>query len=37
MPLVQGLPADEAAGAMRDAGFRTERTDEFSETVKRSA
>ncbi len=35
VPLVQGLPADEAADRMRDAGFRTERRDEYSDTVRR--
>jgi serine/threonine-protein kinase len=34
VPLVQGLPADEAADRMREAGFRTERRDEFSDTVR---
>jgi serine/threonine-protein kinase len=36
VPLVQGLPADEAADRMRDAGFRTERRDEYSDTVRRN-
>jgi serine/threonine-protein kinase len=36
VPLVQGLPADEAADRMREAGFRTERRDEFSDTVRRN-
>src|SRR5829696_2866352 len=35
VPLVQGLPADEAADAMRQAGFRTERREEFSDTVRK--
>ena len=37
VPLVQGLPADEAADRMRDAGFRTERRDEYSDTVAETA
>ena len=36
VPLVQGLPADEAADRMREAGFRTERRDEFSDTVRKN-
>jgi eukaryotic-like serine/threonine-protein kinase len=36
VPLVQGLPADEAADRMRDAGFRTERREEFSDTVRKN-
>jgi serine/threonine-protein kinase len=35
VPLVQGLPADEAADTLREAGFRTDRRDEFSDTVRR--
>src|SRR5918994_1530403 len=35
VPLVQGQPADEAADTLREAGFRTERRDEFSDTVRR--
>jgi serine/threonine-protein kinase len=34
VPLVQGLPADEAADRLRDAGFKTERREEFSDTVR---
>jgi eukaryotic-like serine/threonine-protein kinase len=34
VPLVQGLPADEAADELRDAGFRSARRGEFSETVR---
>jgi serine/threonine-protein kinase len=34
IPLVQGLPADEAEERLRDAGFRTERRSELSDTVR---
>jgi serine/threonine-protein kinase len=34
IPLVQGLPADEAADRLRDAGFKSERRNEFSDTVR---
>ena len=34
VPLVQGLPADEAADKLREAGFKSEQRREFSETVK---
>jgi serine/threonine-protein kinase len=34
IPLVQGLPADEAEERLREAGFRSERRGEFSETVR---
>ena len=34
VPLVQGLPADEAADKLREAGFKSARRSEFSETVK---
>jgi serine/threonine-protein kinase len=34
IPLVQGLPADEAEARLREAGFRTERRGEFSDTVR---
>jgi eukaryotic-like serine/threonine-protein kinase len=34
VPLVQGLPADEAADRLREAGFKSERRGEFSDTVK---
>jgi eukaryotic-like serine/threonine-protein kinase len=36
IPLVQGLPVDEATDQMRDAGFRTERSNEYSDTVKKN-
>jgi beta-lactam-binding protein with PASTA domain len=36
VPLVQGLPVDEATDQMRDAGFRTERSNEYSDTVKKN-
>ena len=35
VPLVQGLPVDEATDKLREAGFKTERRDEFSDTVKK--
>ena len=35
VPLVQGLPADEAADNLREAGFKSEQRREFSETVRR--
>jgi beta-lactam-binding protein with PASTA domain/tRNA A-37 threonylcarbamoyl transferase component Bud32 len=35
VPLVQGLPADEAAAKLRDAGFKSEQRREFSDSVKR--
>ena len=34
VPLVQGLPADEAADRLREAGFRSEQQREFSDTVR---
>jgi serine/threonine-protein kinase len=34
VPLVQGMPADEAADELREAGFRSERREEFSDTVR---
>jgi eukaryotic-like serine/threonine-protein kinase len=34
VPVVEGLPADEAAGKLRDAGFKTKQQREFSDTVK---
>ncbi len=34
VPLVQGLPADEAADKLREAGFKSEQRREYSETVK---
>jgi eukaryotic-like serine/threonine-protein kinase len=34
VPLVQGLPADEAADRLREAGFESERRREFSDTVR---
>jgi serine/threonine-protein kinase len=34
IPLVQGLPADEAEARLREAGFPSERRAEFSDTVK---
>jgi beta-lactam-binding protein with PASTA domain/predicted Ser/Thr protein kinase len=34
VPLVQGLPADEAADKLREAGFKSEQRREFSDTVK---
>jgi beta-lactam-binding protein with PASTA domain/tRNA A-37 threonylcarbamoyl transferase component Bud32 len=34
VPLVQGLPADEAADKLREAGFKSARRSEFSDTVK---
>ena len=34
VPLVQGLPADEAADALREAGFRSEQKRAFSDTVR---
>ena len=34
MPLVQGMPADEAADELREAGFTPERREEFSDTVR---
>ena len=34
VPLVQGLPADEAADQLREAGFKSEQRREFSDTVK---
>jgi len=34
VPLVVGLPADEAADRLRSAGFRSERRREFSDTVR---
>src|SRR5918995_456975 len=36
VPLVQGLPVDEATDQMRDAGFLTERSNEYSDTVKKN-
>jgi eukaryotic-like serine/threonine-protein kinase len=34
VPVVQGMPADEAEAELRDAGFRSERRQEFSDTVR---
>ena len=34
VPIVQGLPAGEAADKLREAGFKSEQRREFSETVK---
>jgi beta-lactam-binding protein with PASTA domain/predicted Ser/Thr protein kinase len=34
VPLVQGLPADEAADRLRQAGFESERRREFSDSVR---
>jgi serine/threonine-protein kinase len=34
VPLVQGMTADEAAGALREAGFKSQVRREFSETVR---
>ncbi len=34
IPLVQGLPADEAADRLREAGFKSEQRREFSDTVR---
>jgi eukaryotic-like serine/threonine-protein kinase len=34
VPPVEGLTADEATDELRDAGFKTDRRDEFSETVR---
>jgi eukaryotic-like serine/threonine-protein kinase len=34
VPLVQGLPADQAADMLREAGFKSEQRREFSDTVK---
>jgi beta-lactam-binding protein with PASTA domain/predicted Ser/Thr protein kinase len=34
VPLVQGLPADEAADKLREAGFKSDRRREFSDTVR---
>jgi beta-lactam-binding protein with PASTA domain/predicted Ser/Thr protein kinase len=34
VPIVQGLPADEAADKLREAGFKSEQRREFSDTVK---
>jgi beta-lactam-binding protein with PASTA domain/predicted Ser/Thr protein kinase len=34
VPLVQGLPADQAAGQLRQAGFRSKQRSEFSDTVR---
>jgi eukaryotic-like serine/threonine-protein kinase len=34
IPLVQGMPADEAADELRQAGFKSERRQEFSDTVR---
>jgi eukaryotic-like serine/threonine-protein kinase len=34
VPLVQGMPADEAEEELRDAGFPSERRQEFSDTVR---
>ena len=34
IPVVEGLPADEAADKLRGAGFKTEQQREFSDTVK---
>ena len=34
VPLVQGMPADEAEKELRDAGFPSERRQEFSDTVR---
>jgi beta-lactam-binding protein with PASTA domain/predicted Ser/Thr protein kinase len=34
VPLVEGLPADEAADRLREAGLKSERRQEFSDTVK---
>jgi serine/threonine-protein kinase len=34
VPLVQGLPADEAADKLREAGFKSEQRREFSDTVR---
>jgi beta-lactam-binding protein with PASTA domain len=34
VPLVQGLPADEAADKLREAGFPSEQRREYSDTVK---
>jgi eukaryotic-like serine/threonine-protein kinase len=35
IPLVQGMPADEAEDELREAGFPSERRQEFSDTVQR--
>jgi beta-lactam-binding protein with PASTA domain/predicted Ser/Thr protein kinase len=35
VPLVGGLPADEAADRLREAGFKSEQRGEFSDSVKR--
>jgi serine/threonine-protein kinase len=34
VPLVQGLPADEAADRLREAGFKSEQRREFSDSVR---
>ena len=34
VPIVQGLPADEAADKLREAGFKSEQRREFSDAVK---
>jgi beta-lactam-binding protein with PASTA domain/tRNA A-37 threonylcarbamoyl transferase component Bud32 len=34
IPLVQGLPADEAANRLREAGFKSDQRREFSDTVR---
>jgi eukaryotic-like serine/threonine-protein kinase len=34
VPIVQGLPADEAADQLREAGFKPEQRREYSDTVK---
>ena len=34
VPLVQGMPADEAADELREAGFTPERREEFSDSVR---
>jgi serine/threonine-protein kinase len=35
IPIVQGLEADEAEARLREAGFRTDRRGEFSDTVRK--
>jgi beta-lactam-binding protein with PASTA domain len=35
VPIVQGLPVDEAVDKLREAGFKSEQRREFSDTVKR--
>jgi eukaryotic-like serine/threonine-protein kinase len=34
VPIVQGLPADEAEAHLREAGFKSERREQFSDTVR---